>query len=313
MSASILNNRKFIPSAVAYGHLDYEILEPISFDIHERVSDLEATLPEQILSAFEFVLDPVRTGRTKLSDLDNVEKTFVGLKVEHFIRNMLGAPKGIRDLVLAGQNVDVKNTVGHNWAWMIPPETYKNDEPCLLVAFDEQRWKTWMGLFVARLDYLGEPNRDGKRGILKASYQHILWLVEGAFLPRNRWEGVNMERFLQLRQIHGGTLRAATFFRENLGRPVHRSVLLSLLFDQLDPMKRLRGNGGAKDLLKGVGIALLSGAQRNNLLEKLGLPTIGLDEHIAVYPSSPAQRELLICAGELCQRAPIFGQERMFG
>jgi hypothetical protein len=66
---------------------DSALLERVRAAIIERAGGLDAVrkaMPEIVTSALEFVLDPIRTARTKLSDLDNVEKTFIGLKVEHF-------------------------------------------------------------------------------------------------------------------------------------------------------------------------------------------------------------------------------------
>lgn len=291
--------RRLVPSNVQYGHRDFEMLAPLAADIVRRSPNLAVTLPGVMFAALESVLEPVRTGRTRLAELDNVEKTFVGLKAEHFVRDLLDAPKGLRDLVLAGQNVDIKNTVGNSWAWMIPPETYRDSEPCLLMALDATRWQAWMGLFVARPEYLRKKNRDGKRGILAASYVHIIWLVQAAPLPRNHWDGIDMARFRELRKMKGGTVRAALYFTENLRRPTHRSVLEALLFDQVDYMKRVRGNGGAKDVLKQNKIALLSGNYFNPILRKMGLPAIGNDEHIAIDVQTAEEERILIEAGEL--------------
>lgn len=270
---------------------DREILESVRADIVSRLAgrDLATELSERVLQALEFVLDPVRTGRTRLSQLDNVEKTFVGLKVEHFVRDLFDAPKGIRDLVLAGRDVDVKNTIGSARSWMIPPESYRDADPCLLIASDEVRRLCWMGLLVTRPEYLGAPNRDNKRRVLSSAYVRILWLVEAQPWPKDRWAGLDMARFRELRKIKNGNERAAEFFAENLRRPVHRSVTQALLFDQHDYMKRLRSNGGAKDLLRQRGIALLSGNFFNPVLERMGMARIGNDEHIAVDPRSDGE------------------------
>ena len=94
-----------------------------------------------------------------------------------------------------------------------------------------------------------------------------------------------MVRFGELRRsIKGGKKRAAQFFRENIGRKVHRTIVESLLFDQRDFMKRVRGNGGARDDLRKEGILILSGTydykqakQRKIILER--------DEFVAVRES----------------------------
>lgn len=291
---------KTVPSTlVVSGHSDFQELQAIESDIRARIPlGLDQALSELVVEAVEFVLDPIRTGRTKIVQLDNVEKTFIGLKVEHFLRDILDAPKGIRDLVLAGHDVDVKNTVGASWAWMIPPETYRKEEPCLLIAAHEETRRVWMGLIIARDAYLSKPNRDAKRGILTTAYPNILWLVNGAPWPPNRWVDIDMARFRELRRVKGGSRRAAMFFSENLRKPVHRSIVLALLHDQLDPIKRLRGNKGAKDILRPVGIGLLSGVYFNPTLERLGLPRIANDEFIAVDARNETEREILQIAAE---------------
>lgn len=71
---------------------------------------------------------------------------------------------GLRDLVIDGQDVDVKNTVRSTWT--IPPETYRNEEPCILIRSNGASLKCWLGVIFARDAYLtAVTNRDGKRSI----------------------------------------------------------------------------------------------------------------------------------------------------
>lgn len=297
--STTVRRRAIALSIVGPAHRDYDILKPIEDYVVQKLPDLSVSFPALVVSALEYVIDPIRTGRNKLSDLDNVEKTFIGLKVEHFLRDRLDAPKGLRDLVIGGRDVDVKNTVSDSWSWMIPQETYSRSEPCILVAVDETRREAWLGLFVARPEYLSLPNRDKKCGIKKSAYIHIRWLAQGLRFPIDRWESINMERFRYLRVIPGGSERAATFFEENLRRPIHRSVLQALLYDQKDYMKRLRGNLGAKDLLKPKSIALLSGAYDNPLIRQLGMQEIDRDEFVAVDVRSELDRTVLAAANRI--------------
>jgi Restriction endonuclease NaeI len=203
---------------------------------------------------------------------------------------MLDVPKGVRDLRIGGLDVDVKNTVGDNW--MIPRETYLREEPCLVIASDENTHKCWLGLIMARNDYLTAPNQDKKRGVRTSAFQNILWLVEGAPYPKSRWAGLNMERLRELRKIRGGKKRAVTFFSENLRKPIHRVVIQSLLFNQLDYMKRLRKNRGARDELKKRGIALLSGIYDSALVKELKLPPLDREETMAVSPNDATEAAL---------------------
>lgn len=276
---------RFGTPSIGETHPDFRTLSRIRNSIfsHANGKDrLLTQLPVLLQDAIDFVLDPVHTARRAVKELDNVEKTFIGLKVEHYVRDFLDVPKGLRDLRIDGMDVDIKNTVGGSW--MIPPETYRGEEPCLLIAIADEDRKCWLGLMLARNAYLGkaEGNRDGKRSVVKHGRDNILWLVEGIELPASRWANIDMEQFRVFRSMKGGTRRAATFFRENIGLVVHRTIVEALLHDQRDYMKRLRGNGGARDLLKAEGIDLLSGAYDKQKVARANLGTISREEFVAV-------------------------------
>lgn len=291
--------------SIAPGHPDFAALDKIRAGVLSRVAaagSLSTLLPDLIRDAIDFVIDPVRTARTRIADLDPVEKTFIGLKVEHYFRDLIDVPRGVRDLVIDGVDVDVKNTVGKTW--MIPPETYRTSDPCLLIATAEQEGRCWLGLMLARDEYLNEPNRDEKRSVSKLGARNILWVVQGAPFPKSRWDGLDMARFRALRRVRPGSLRAAQFFRENLRRPVHRTIVQALLFDQDDYMKRLRFNGGARDALDVENIALLAGAYGADVRDALGLPALSRDEMISVRATSRAQQEILLRGGHLHGRGP---------
>jgi hypothetical protein len=289
---------RVIPSNVAPGHPDYDLLSRIAAGIYARTGGPEAlrnAFPALMRGAIDFVLDAVRTGRTELCELDNVEKTFIGLKIEHFLRDFLDVPKGLRDLVIDGVDVDIKNTTGNTW--MIPPETSRMEEPCLVIASDDATQRCWLGLIIARNAYLTKPNRDQKRGVASGAFQNILWLVEAAPMPVSPWQGINMTEFRNLRKVKGGSKRAAEFFAGHLRKLVHRSVVQALLFDQDDYMKRLRGNQGARDILRTRGIALLSGFYDTALLAELGITGVAAEEMIAVNAASPEQEQLMRTRG----------------
>lgn len=281
-------------------HPDYPTLSRIAKDVKARLGRRPAeAFAGRILEAVDFVLDPQRTGRTEIDDLDRVEKTFIGLKVEHFVRDMLDAPSGIRDLRLGDLDVDIKNTIRRSRTWMIPFETYSREEPVLVIASDAKARTSSMGVLIARDAYLGAPNRDRKRAVLAAARSEVLWIIEDMTWPVSRWDGLDMGRFRELRSsIRKGSDRAAAFFRENLERPTHRSVVLALLHDQYDPMKRLRGNGGARDELRADSIALLSTRYDRSLLKQMKRPA-EKDEFIAVRPANATERSLLRERGKI--------------
>ena len=277
---------KMLPSVVDLSHPDYELLVEIRAGIVQKSGGLERLhelFPLLVQDAIEFVLDPVRTGRTEVHQLDNVEKTFVGLKIEHFVRDLLDAPKGIRDLEINGHDVDVKNTLDNSW--MIPPETYLREEVCLVINTKPSERICWLGLLKARQEYLNAPNRDQKRGVRSAAVANVMWLVEAAAYPESRWAPFDMIQFRKLRdEIPGGTNRIAEFFRLNQNTAVHRKVIQALLYPAYDYMKRARGNGGARDILKAEKIAVLSGAYDNAKLVELGREVIDREDLIAIGP-----------------------------
>lgn len=261
---------------------DLQKLEEIASELFRLVGGQEifvSRFPEIICDAVDYVVDPVRTARTKVSELDNVEKTFIGLKIEHFLRDFIGVPKGLRDLRLANEDIDVKNTVQKNW--MIPPETFRNSEPCILVMVATEERRCSLGIIIAREEYLNKPNRDGKRSVKSSSFEKIYWIFKERSLPESRYEGLNMLRFRELRGQAGGSRRAAQFFRENLGKVIHRSVLQGLLFDQKDYMKRVRGNGGARDILFKENAVILSGYYHALLIKEFDLPCCNRDEFVS--------------------------------
>lgn len=293
-------------SKVDSTHCDYSILKALQDEIASRTGGLESlqrNFPLLVRDAVDFVLDSVRTARTQVAELDNVEKTFIGLKLEHFVRDMLDVPKGVRDLVVAGMDVDIKNTVGSNWS--IPQETYRSSEPCLLMAINDKNCTCSLGLIVAKLEYLhgGVGNRDTKRGVSTSGFANILWLVAEQPFPPSRFSGLDMDRFRQLRRIYKkGNDRVAQFWRENLRHVVHRDVMQTLLFDQKDPMKRLRVDGGAPDTLQHEGIAILIGTflADRNLAKSLGIHGLRPDDIVGVAPRNQQEWQLMHSAGVIC-------------
>jgi hypothetical protein len=294
---------RVIRTQVEDGHPDYPVLSMLRDEIAGKaggLQSLEAKFPELVRDAVDFVLDPVRTARTRVTELDNVEKTFIGLKLEHFVRDMLDVPKGLRDLEIAGMDVDIKNTVGENWS--IPLETYRSSEPCLLMAVDDEEFRCWLGIIIAKPEYLhgGRGNRDTKKGVSRAGFDNILWLVKEAPFPSSRFSGLDMDRFRELRKVPSGNERVAQFWRENLGRVVHRDVMEALLFNQSDFMKRLRANGGAPDILMPEGIAVLIGTylKSRGLAAELGF-LLKSDEVVGIAPRSEREWMLMQEAGAI--------------
>jgi Restriction endonuclease NaeI len=169
---------------LSYVQKDKALLNKIKTSIMSRTSvqALRRAFPRIVRDSIDFVLDHPWTGRTEFADLDNVERTFIGLKVEHRLRHLLNCPRGKHDLVIDGMDVDVKNTIGSSW--MIGPEIYRDEDPCILTKIDDENRLCSLGLIVARKAYLGAENRDRKRSILKSAFENILWLIPAVRYPQ---------------------------------------------------------------------------------------------------------------------------------
>lgn len=282
---------KFPDTHISSSHPDFATLARVRDGIFEKIggeSELREQLPQLIKNAVDFVLDPERTFRTSMLELDKVEKTFIGLKIEHYLRDWIGCPKGLkRDTRIADVDVDIKNTIGSTW--MIPLETYGKAEPCILIATAKFDGRCWLGIMVARPEYLNAENRDKKRSVSEAGKRNIMWLVRDEPYPPSRWQGIDTAAFKEFRStLKSGNKRAAAFFKHHLGKVVHRTILEALLNDQKDFSRRLRADNAAASGLRKVladqGISLLCGTWPDDkkAASAAGVEELGADEWLAV-------------------------------
>lgn len=131
-------------------------------------------LSTEIVKAVIELIDPVRTSRKSLDDLEKTEKTYIGTKVEIILRYRLGLSHGpSQDCIIDNVEFDVKCTVGQNW--MIPREAV--DHYCLVVKIDWISQKISVGTFFAALGNLTDgQNQDKKRSISKDGKSKIKWI-----------------------------------------------------------------------------------------------------------------------------------------
>jgi hypothetical protein len=92
------------------------------------------------------------------------------------------------------------------------------------------------------------------------------------------------------------TEKLAHFFEKNQAIPVSRTTVQQMV-PQLDYMKRLRRNGGARDILDQKGIALLWGGGDRLLIAKLGLGPVKRTEFISYTPKSSVELALIRAHG----------------
>lgn len=281
-------------------HLDFNDLAKLEDDLLFAVGGAELLLEKLrsfFRSAIDEVIDTARTGRYFLSDLEKTEKTYLGTKFEILLRDWLQVPHGVvLDLLIGGQEVDVKSTTGGGWGWMIPVEAI--DQLCILLRVNEVRSTCAIGLARARREYLrSSENRDRKTGFSAKGRRHIWWLLQDFEYTPNFWTQVDEATRGQIMTPRGGTSRLAALFENCLETPVSR-VLIASVAAQDDFMKRIRRNGGARDLLAPKGIAILYSEYDRDLMLRLNIE-FGTREFVSYRPKSDAEAKLLRAAGHI--------------
>ncbi|UWM76064.1 hypothetical protein N1937_02095 [Rhizobium sp. WSM4643] len=280
-------------------HLDYPLVSRVVAALLRHAGGygkFAVDVPVLIRQAFDEVIDAPRTSRFTLGETEKTEKTYVGTKVEILIRNYLGVPKGtVLDMLVDGTEIDIKNTTGRDW--MLPREVL--NRPALLVRSSEKTALCDVGVVVCRPEYLRlSTNQDGKGQLLAAQHVNIWWILRQHPYPPNFWEVLSVADRNEIMSARGGTSRIAALFEKVQERPISRQQV-SALAQQHDYMKRIRRNGGARDILAPRGIALLWGQRDRALIDQLGLGPVTADEFISFQPKTTADITLLRNAGHI--------------
>jgi hypothetical protein len=139
------------------------------------IPNASSILCEGVSQAVDEVVDPVRSGRWTVSQLERPEKKTIGTRVENVLRMALGLPRAAHlDVVVDGTNVDIKFTVNNNWS--VPPEAV--GELCLLTRFNVQQVTVSAGLLRTTDLNLNEGrNRDQKRSVSRQGRDSIRWII----------------------------------------------------------------------------------------------------------------------------------------
>ncbi|MBI1260301.1 MAG: hypothetical protein GC184_01110 [Rhizobiales bacterium] len=287
--------KKNIPeSVVVPEHPDYELLTSIAADIVSRAGGADAIadkFPSMLRGCIDDVIMTPKTGRRSYDELEKTEKTYIGTRVEIELRAMLHLPKGRLDTVISGHDVDIKNTMGSNW--MIPTEAINH--PCILIAADESSALCYLGLFVAKPDYLTlGQNKDSKKSLSAEGFKNILWLLREVPYPSNFWRGVPLRAVDRIFKASSGNRRVETLFREIQAVPITRDVIEAVA-QQRDFMRRLRADDGrgTRDVLAKEGILLLSGDYDSALIGALKLSPCAGSEFISYRPKSQDEIDLV--------------------
>lgn len=280
-------------------HPDFASVAPIAAAILAAAGgpiEFETRVPLLLRTAVDEVIDAPRTKRFLLSETEKTEKTYLGTKVEILIRAFLGFPKGsILDMNIKGAEVDIKNTMQSNWS--IPKENV--GRPALLIRSSELHALCDVGIGILHDGYLRQgENRDTKRGLAASHFSDIWWLLWQHPYPVNFWQLLTATQRQALISAGGGTSRIAALFELVQRRPISR-MQVQALAQQHDYMKRIRRNGGARDILAPKGIALLSGAYDQSIIHAMKLGLVTSEEFISVTPANQAERDMLKAAGHI--------------
>lgn len=274
-------------------HPDYTLLKPLVDALVEAGGGSESfsqEVPKVLRQALDEVIDAPRTNRFTLSETEKTEKTYLGTKIEILLRAKLKLEHGrLLDVALAGVETDIKNTMGSNWT--IPMEAV--GRPCILIKENEQTALCSIGMIIARETYLNPgKNRDAKRSFSQGGLRNCWWVLKDYPYPENFWERMPVDQRKRIMEAGAGTQRLAALFREVQNHPISR-LLVQAVAQQDDYMKRIRRNGGARDVLAREGIGILWGTADRALIEELRLGPVSADEFISFKPTTPAEIALL--------------------
>lgn len=224
-----------------------------------------------IRATFDQLYDGENTGHFRPSELRKTEKTHCGTVLEINLQRRFDLADGIEmDYCIKGIDVDCKFSL--TATWMLPRESVGH--VCLLVTADDEKSRWSAGLVRVSEEILNPgKNLDSKRTLNRTGRHAIHWLFRNEALPENILLHMSTEDLGAIFANRGGAQRVAELFRRAEGRIVGRGVVRTV-GRQLDYMKRIRINGGARDYLTPQGYLVLAGhiVEHRQVAQHLGLP-----------------------------------------
>ncbi|WP_183065534.1 NaeI family type II restriction endonuclease [Streptomyces sp. gCLA4] len=208
-----------------------------------RHFDVAGLYTSAIANSIDYVLDGARTGRYDLMapDVHPGEKASVGAKLEYEVLRSFGLPKTRPlDTRIANVPVDIKATVGSNWA--IPSEAHCQLCICTQIQIGRGRHRSWLVRAHRSWLYRGSGNRDGKRGLaVDARDQWSVPLYDWTPLPVNPLTLLTADQAgVVLAKRPGQEQRFAMMFRFLEGQIIPRSVITTVGAGRHDPLRRAR-------------------------------------------------------------------------
>ena len=202
-----------------------------------------AKYTKAIRAATDYILDGEKTGRFDVlgADVHTGERAAIGAKLEYEVLDAFGWDKlKPLDTRIGGVPVDLKATVGKNWA--IPDEAHCQLCLCTQIDFKAHRHRTWLVRAHRSWLYRGKGNGDRKRGI-------AIHALDNWSAPLYDWEPLPRNPLLDLSDS-----QKAVVFAEKVGQEkrllalfgflpnvvLPRSVIETVCAGNDDPLRRTR-------------------------------------------------------------------------
>lgn len=208
-----------------------------------------------IRAAVDYVIDAPTLARYVVDELEPDEKTAAGKRIERMLRHTMKIERGRKlDVILGGEDVDIKTTMNRNWMFSKSSWGHVN----LLIAYSEKNATFSAGLAYVLEDHLGANNRDKKRSMKSAFREEISWIVRDAPYPPNFLGMLDRAELSKIISHRYGTQRVNALLEAVQNCAIPRHAIVSVA-NQKDALKRIRSNGGARTKLWPKGILVLSG------------------------------------------------------
>ncbi|MFJ8232451.1 NaeI family type II restriction endonuclease [Streptomyces sp. NPDC094448] len=254
--------------------------------------DLAKGFTEAIRASIDYVLDGARTGRFNLlsDDVHPGERASVGAKLEYEVQRVFQWKKAKPlDIELSNSPVDLKSTVGDNWA--IPKEAHCHLCICTQMRLKDSTHRSWLIRTHRSWLYRGKGNNDGKRGIaVDARNNWGVPLYDWTSLPVNPLTLLSDHQVSQVFEFgRGQEVRLLRLFNFLPNRVIERSVILTVCAGNDDPMRRARA---IKQRAAKQGLLLLCGTWvSDRAVANVHGFTLGSGDWVAIPGGSKAQEE----------------------
>jgi len=264
-------------------------MQRVKWDLVQRVGGdrvFAKKVGDIIRAAVDYVIDAPTLYRYSINDLEPDEKTAIGKRIERMLRFEFSIPKGDKlDIKLAGEDVDIKTTMGKNWMFSRSSHDHIN----LLLAYDESKSLFRLGLAHVVEHQLGAKNRDEKRSLTAEHREHIYWILKDEPYSQNFLAHQPKAVLDEITGQKTGSKRVLQLLKLANGIPIPRHVICSVA-NQKDPLRRTRSNGGARDVLWNEGFMVLSGAYECDRAVVRGAINLNLASDETLTFSSKDQR-----------------------